>query len=54
MLQNGVSTWEVAGYLGASEQMIRNTYGHHASDFLANAAGSFHGRNLGANPGKRG
>lgn len=41
MLQSGVSTWEVAGYFGTSEAMIRATYGHHATDYLKGAAGSF-------------
>lgn len=31
-LQRGVPIWEVAGYVGASEKMIRDTYGHHCPD----------------------
>jgi integrase len=38
MLQNGVSTWSVAGLLGTSEAMIRKVYGHHAIDYLRDAA----------------
>jgi integrase len=50
MLQQGVSIWEVAGYLGTSEAVIRSTYGHHATDHLAGAKASFRGRNLGKIP----
>lgn len=32
MLQGGKTCWEVAGYVGTSEAMIRNVYGHHAMD----------------------
>ena len=41
MLQRGVSTWEAAGYYGTSEAVIRNVYGHHATDYLRAAAASF-------------
>ena len=34
LLQRRVSIWEVAGYVGMSEEMVRNRYGHHAPDFL--------------------
>jgi integrase len=37
LLQGGASTWEVAGYLGTSEEMIRRVYGHHATDYLRGA-----------------
>ncbi len=47
LLQAGVPTWEVAGYLGASEAVIRSTYGHHSPDFLRAAAHAFRGRSLG-------
>ena len=43
LLQAGVPTWEVAGYLGASEKMIEKHYGHHSPDFQAAAAGAFLG-----------
>ena len=33
-LQRGVKLWDVAGYVGMSEKMVRDTYGHHAPDFL--------------------
>ncbi|WP_244471999.1 tyrosine-type recombinase/integrase [Prosthecomicrobium hirschii] len=48
LLQARVPTWDVAGYLGTSEAMIRKTYGHHSPDHLALAAAAFHGRRLGA------
>ena len=37
MLQNRVSTWDVAGVLGTSEAVIRKTYGHHAVEHLRRA-----------------
>ena len=33
-LQRGVKIWEVAGYVGMSEKMVRDNYGHHSPDFL--------------------
>ena len=47
MLQNGVSTREVAGYLGTSEKVIEKTDGHHSPDHMLNARRAFRGRNLG-------
>jgi integrase len=47
MLQNRVPMWEVAGYLGTSEKIIRDTYGHHSPDHLPAARNAFLGRNLG-------
>lgn len=41
LLQKGVPTWEVAGYLGTSEKVIRDHYGHHAPDFLERARRGF-------------
>jgi integrase len=38
MMQEGVDTWEAAGFLGMSEQMIRDVYGHHHPDYQRNAA----------------
>jgi integrase len=38
LMQHGVSTWETAGYLGRSEQILRDTYGHHHPDFMRTAA----------------
>ena len=38
MLQNGISTWNVAGLLGTSEAMIGKVYGHHAVAHLRDAA----------------
>lgn len=37
MLQNGVPVWEVAGFTGTSEAMIRQRYGHHCPDHMENA-----------------
>lgn len=47
LLQNGVSTWEVAGFSGTSEKIIRDVYGHHAPDHLPAARRGFQGRNWG-------
>ena len=48
LLQLGVSTWDVAGYLGTTEEVIRRTYGHHSPDYLKRAADAFLGHRLGA------
>jgi integrase len=37
MLQAKVSTWDVAGVLGTSENVIRATYGHHSVEHLRRA-----------------
>ena len=37
MLQNRVSTWDVAGVLGTSEAVIRKTYGHHSVEHFRRA-----------------
>jgi integrase len=47
MLQNRVPIWEVAGFVGTSEKVIRDTYGHHSPDHLNAARTAFTGRNLG-------
>lgn len=31
------STWEAAGFVGMSEQMVRDVYGHHHPDFMKGA-----------------
>jgi integrase len=41
LLQEGISTWEVAGYLGTSEKVVRDVYGHHAPTHLENAKRAF-------------
>jgi integrase len=41
LLQLGVSVYDVAGVLGASEAVIRHTYGHHAHDHLRQAVAVF-------------
>ncbi len=47
MLQRGVPIWEVAGFLGASEKVIRDTYGHHSPKHLEAAKKRFNGQSLG-------
>ncbi len=47
MLQRGIPIWEVSGFTGTSEKVIRETYGHHSPHHLATAKRRFHGRNLG-------
>src|SRR5262249_17926135 len=39
LMQDGVSVWEAAGYLGMSVETLENVYGHHHPDFQRNAAG---------------
>jgi integrase len=41
LLQLGVSVYDVAGVLGASEEVVRRTYGHHAQDHLRLAVAAF-------------
>jgi len=41
LLQLGVSVYDVAGILGASEEVVRRTYGHHAQDHLRHAVAAF-------------
>lgn len=36
-LQRGVKVWDVAGYVGMSEKMVRDNYGHHSPDHLLEA-----------------
>jgi integrase len=38
LLQTGRPIWEVAGYLGTTEKVIRDVYGHHSPDYLREAA----------------
>jgi integrase len=47
LLQNRVPIWEVAGFVGTSEKIIRDTYGHHSPDHLNAARTGFSGRSLG-------
>jgi integrase len=41
LLQAGVSIYDVAGILGCSEKVVRDTYGHHAHDHLRQAVAAF-------------
>ena len=36
-LQRGISTWDVAGFVGMSERMVKDRYGHHCPDFMTKA-----------------
>lgn len=38
LMQQGVSVWETAGFLGMSPEMVDQTYGHHHPDHLSEAA----------------
>lgn len=38
LMQRGVPTWEVAGYLATSRETIERVYGHHSPDYLKSAA----------------
>jgi integrase len=38
LLQAGVPIWEVAGFVGMSEQTVRDVYGHHHPDWMGHAA----------------
>lgn len=39
LLQRGVKTWDAAGFLGMSEKILIEVYGHWAADFQAGIAG---------------
>lgn len=41
MLQGGVSTWDVAGFSGTSEALIRKVYGHHCPEHMEQARKAF-------------
>ena len=47
LLQNRVPIWEVAGFVGTSEAVIRKVYGHHSPNHLNAARTGFSGRSLG-------
>jgi integrase len=38
MMRNGVNTWKAAGFLGISEKVLIETYGHHHPDIQLGAA----------------
>jgi integrase len=38
LMQNGVSMWRAAGFLGMSVETLDRVYGHHHPDFLSDAA----------------
>jgi len=38
LLQAGVPIWEVAGFVGMSEEVVRDVYGHHHPDHMRRAA----------------
>lgn len=38
LMQRGVDKWEVAGFLGMSEEMLERVYGHHHPDYMRGAA----------------
>jgi hypothetical protein len=38
LMQRGAPMWEAAGFLGMSEKILRETYGHHHPDHLRCAA----------------
>jgi integrase len=41
LMQNGAPIWEAAGFLGMSEKMLRDTYGHHHPDHMGEAVKAF-------------
>lgn len=43
LMQAGVNLWEAAGFLGMSERVLRDVYGHHHPDFQADAAAAISG-----------
>jgi integrase len=49
LMQNGTEIWEAAGYLGMSEKMLRDTYGHHHPNYLRGAAANIRRRSIAPN-----
>ncbi|CAN7143598.1 tyrosine-type recombinase/integrase [Rhizobium sp. LjRoot254] len=47
LLMEGESIWDVAGWLGTTEKVIRDTYGHHSTEHLKGLKRRFRGRKLG-------
>lgn len=45
MMQNGVPTWQAAGFLGMSEDVLRAVYGHHHPEHLEEARRGVSARN---------
>lgn len=41
LMQKGVPTWEVAGYLATSRETLERVYGHHHPDYLKGASEAF-------------
>jgi len=45
LMQDGVSLWDAAGFLGMTVQQLEQTYGHHHPDFQREAAEALGGQN---------
>ena len=43
LMQAGVETWQAAGFLGMTVEMLERTYGHHHVDFQKGAAEAIKG-----------
>jgi hypothetical protein len=52
-LQRSIPIWEVAGFIGASEKVIRDIYGHHSPEHLSGPKKRFPGQNLGGGQNRR-
>ena len=54
MMQNGVSLWTAAGFLGMSVEMLQRVYGHHHPEHLKDATHgiSYGSREIRARAGK--
>lgn len=44
MMQNGAPLWQAAGFLGMSEKVLRETYGHHHPAFMEDAVRAVSGK----------
>ena len=47
LMQNGCPTWQAAGFVGMSEQMVREVYGHHHPDYMQEAVAALGRRGAG-------
>lgn len=44
LLRDGLDVWQVGGFVGMSPQTVQQVYGHHAPEFMAEAATSRRGK----------
>ncbi|MBP2292994.1 hypothetical protein [Azospirillum rugosum] len=53
LLWDGLDFWKVGGFVGMSPDTVRDVYGHHHPDYMAEAGNSALGRDAGTKTGLR-